>query len=154
MRIFPALSILAALALSACQSGQSKSASLGAAGFCDRLTGWRSVEGDADTKRAVTRPEMCALSQPGALWFKSKQVSTRLRGREYWLLVPPSDPHLGGSAITGWDLQVRPFSYAHEYYLVRNDGARLQPAIAQNDCPRKAVGLDWVEGGTRYCLTN
>lgn len=155
MRILPALcACIAIVALTACQSSQGNASARGGASFCDRLIGWQAIEGDEDTKRAVTRPEICALSQPGALWFKSKLVSNRLKGREYWLLVPPSDPHLSGNAIAGWDLQVRPFSFAHEFYLVRNDEARLQPAIAQNDCPRKAVGVEGVKGGKRYCLTN
>lgn len=155
MRILPVLSAcIAIVALTACQSSQSNASARGGASFCDRLIGWQSIEGDEDTKRAVTRPEICALSQPSALWFKSKLVSTNLRGREYWLLVPKDDAYLVGGALSGWDLQVRPFSYAHEFYLVRNDAARLQPAIAQNDCPRKAVGLEGVKGGKRYCLAN
>lgn len=155
MRFLPALSACIALvAVTACQSSQGTGSARGGASFCDRLIGWKAIAGDENTKRAVTRPEMCALSQSGALWFKSKLVSGQLKGREHWLLVPPNDPHLSGNAISGWDLQVRPFSYAHEFFLVRNDGARLQPALAQNDCPRKAVGLDGVKGGKRYCVTN
>ncbi|SPF75661.1 hypothetical protein ALP8811_00654 [Aliiroseovarius pelagivivens] len=155
MRFIPAhLAVVAVVALSACQSDQGNVNARGGASFCDRLIEWQKVEGKEGTKRAVTRPEICALSQPGALWFRSKQVSGQLKGREYWLLVPPNDPHISQNAITGWDLQVRPFSYAHEFFLVRKDGARLQPAIAQNDCPRKAVGLEGVKGGKRYCLTN
>ncbi|WP_424939435.1 hypothetical protein [Aliiroseovarius sp. S253] len=155
MRILPAISAcVAILALTACQSNQGTGGARGGASFCDRLIGWQAIAGDEDTKRAITKPEICALSQPGALWFRSKQVSGQLKGREYWLLVPPNDPHLSENAITGWDLQVRPFSYAHEFFLVRNDGARLQPAITKNDCPRKAVGLEGVKGGKRYCVTN
>lgn len=148
------LALFACIAVSACQpSTGSKSARTGAS-FCDRLIGWEAANGDKDTKRAVTRPEMCALSQPGALWFRSQQVSRQLKGREYWLLVPPNDPHLSENAIAGWSLQVRPYGFAHEFFLVRNAGARLQPAIAQDACPRKAVGLGGLEGGKTYCLTN
>lgn len=148
------LALFACIAVSACQPNVSSVGARGGASFCDRLIGWETVDGDTDTLRAVTRPEICALSQPHALWFQSKQVSTKLTGREFWLLVPPSDRHLKGNALTGWDLQVRPYGFAHEFFLVRKDGARLQPAIAQNDCPRKAVGLGGGEGGKSYCLTN
>lgn len=148
------LALFACIAVSACQSGTSGGIERGGASFCDRLIGWETISGDEDTKRAVTRPEMCALSQPNALWFRSEQVSRQLKGREYWLLVPPNDPHLSANAITGWSLQVRPYGFAHEFFLVRNVGARLQPAIAQGACPRKAVGLGGVEGGKSYCLTN
>ncbi|NDW52857.1 hypothetical protein [Aliiroseovarius sp. PrR006] len=146
MRII--LTLIASLAVSACQPSESS----GRASFCDRLIGWEVV--DADTKRAVTRPEICAHSQPDALWFRSVLVSTKLTGREFWLLFPPSDPHLRANVLTGWDLQVRPYGFAHEFFLVRKEGARPQPAIAQNACPRKAVGLGGVEGGKTYCLTN
>ncbi|WP_298911208.1 hypothetical protein [uncultured Aliiroseovarius sp.] len=142
------LALIASLAVSACQPSESSER----ASFCDRLIGWEVV--DAKTKRAVSRPEICALSQPDALWFRSQQVSTKLTGRDFWLLVPPNDPHLKGNAVSGWDLQVRPYGFAHEFFLVRNAGARLQPAIAQDACPRKAVGLGGIEGGKTYCLTN
>lgn len=142
------LALIASLAVSACQPSESSER----ASFCDRLIGWGGV--DAETKRAVTRPEICALSQPGALWFRSKQVSSKLRGREFWLLVPPNDPHLHANDFAGWDLQVRPYGFAHEFFLVRKAGTRLQPAIAQDACPRKAVGFGGVEGGKTYCLTN
>ena len=148
------LALFACIAVSACQPSTSSGGARGGASFCDRLIGWEAVDGDKDAKRAVTRPEICALSQPGALWFRSQQVSTKLKAREYWLLMPPSDPHLRSKVITGWDLQVRPFGFAHEFFLVRKGGARLQPAIARNTCPRKAVGLGGVEGGKTYCLTN
>lgn len=155
MRLFSALSAcLALVTLAACQSSQDKASAGGAASFCDRLIGWKAVDGDADTKRAVTRPEMCSLSNPAAIWFKSKQVHSNLRGREYWLLVPPNDPHVQAGALRGWDLQVRPFGYAHEFFIVRNEDARLKPALARADCPRKAVGIEGVKGGKRYCLSN
>ncbi|WP_371168570.1 hypothetical protein [Aliiroseovarius sp. 2305UL8-7] len=152
--------IMVSIALSGCQSTGNSETSRGSATFCDRLIRWTPIEGEDGAERAVTQAEVCAKPAGDGVWIKVSQVHSKRRGRAYWLLLPANDAHLAVTtagqkpSLSGWVLQARPFSWAHEIVAVRTGSAASEKpsgggTLVGTACPRKAVGKSPEQ---RYCI--
>ena len=160
-RFIASSAIFVSIVLTGCQSTSSTKGTRGGATFCDRLIRWQPIEGEADAERAVTQAEVCAKPAGDGVWVKVSQVHSKRRGRTYWLLLPANDAHLGATAagqkptLSGWVLQARPFSWAHEIVAVRTKGATggksSGDTLLGTACPRKAVGKSPEQ---RYCIAS
>lgn len=153
-RILMTSAMMASIALTGCQSSKTHTPE-GQVTFCDRLIGWEPITGETGAERAVTRAEICSKPAGDGVWMKVGQVHAKLRGRSYWLWMPMDDRHLAVSAtdgrpvLSGWMLQARPFTWAHEIVAVQTPGKVSADALPAGACPRKAVGK---KPALRYCI--